>query len=335
MILMKCKRNINNVVLIVCIALLAMPMLLEAAPKYTFKYATYAPSKNIFTKVSEEYAKRLEVASNGQIKIVIYPNAALCSGADQFKSVSMGMIDMTDLVSDYLIGELDMLGIGCLPLAYDRRKAHLIGEEARGLITERLRQDDIEYLFTYDSGGNDIFLKNFSTKEPVLKGMKIRASGIYPIEAITAIGATPIQMSTGEVYMAIETGLVDGAAIGVLSWAANTLYEVLPVLYDVSITPSWFSPVINRTAYQKLPKDLQDVMKKVAKEFAPIASQMVENKRDELIKWAVKEKNCKVYTLSEKELKPINEAMGKIQDEYVNKGDEYAIAMWEIVKKYK
>lgn len=323
-------------VIIVCQVLIFTPTRVEAKAKYSFKYATYAPAEHIFTKIAQEYANRLKIASEGQIEITVYPNGALCNAFDQFKSVAMGMVDMTDLVSDYMIGEIDMLGIGCLPFAYDWKKTHLIGEDARDIITKRLMQDNIQYLYTFGSGGNDIFLKKISLEgKPNFEGMKIRASGIFPIDAITAVGGVPVQMGTGDIYMAVETGLVNAAAIGVLSWSSNTLYDVLPVLYDVSITPSWFTPVINMDSFKRLPKDLQNMMIQMGREFAPEATKLVEEKRTELINWAVREKGCSVYTLTNDELNAIRKSMVPIQEKFIENAKEEVKEIWDILKKYQ
>lgn len=329
-------KKFVSLVVVLCLGLIFIPSTVEAKAKHNFKFATYAPAEHIFTKIAQEYAAKVKAASKGQIEIVVYPNGALCNGADQFKSVAMGMVDMTDLVSDYMVGEVDMLGIGCLPFAYDWKKSHLVGEEARNILTKRLAQDNIQYLYTFGSGGNDLFLKKIDPgKKPSLKGLKIRASGIFPIDAVTAVGGVPVQMSTGEVYMSVETGLVDAAAIGVLSWSANTLYDVLPVLYDVSITPAWFTPVINMDSFKRLPKDLQDVMIKTGKEFAPTATKMVEAKRTELINWAVKEKGCKVYKLSKDEFDSIRKSMVAVQEKYIKNAKPEVKEIWAVLKKYQ
>lgn len=302
---------------------------------YDFKFATYAPSGHVFTRVAEEFGKKVFEASEGRIQITVYPNAALCSGADQFKSVSLGMVDMTDLVSDYMVGEVEMLGMGCLPFAYDWEKSHLIGEEARDMITKRLRKDNVEFLFNYGSGGNTLFLKEKPITPPSLKGMKIRASGVHPIELLNAIGSVPVRMSTGEIYMAVETGMIDAATVGVLSWYAGNVYEALPVIYNLTITPSWFTTVINEDSFNRLPDELKVVLIDEAVKFGPIATQMVIDTKEKLISEAVENKGCFVYEPTNEEVEEWEKAAQTIQGKFIEIGGAEAEEIWEVLKKYQ
>jgi TRAP-type C4-dicarboxylate transport system substrate-binding protein len=326
------KKMFVLVLMLLCV--LASASLIEAAPKYTFKYAMYTPAEHAYSKVAMEYIRRVEEASKGQIKIDFYPNAALCSGADQFKSVAMGTVDMTDLLSDYTVGEIDMLGIGCMPRALDWRKSHIYGEKARDMLTKRLDAEGVVYLYTYGIGGNDFFLKKAEDNKPIpFKGLKTRSSGIFPIMTIKALGGNPVQMSTGEIYMSVETGLIDAAATSILSWSANNLYEVLPVICDFGFGPAWSAPVINKDAYNRLPKDLQKVMLDTAKAFAPTATKMIDDKRTELINWAVKNKKARVLKISAADRKNIDNILAATRDNYLKNASQEVKDAWEVLKQ--
>ena len=326
------KRIIVLILMLLCV--LTVVPFVEAAPKYTFKYAMYTPAEHAYSKVALEYIRRVEEASKGQIKIVYYPNAALCSGADQFKSVAMGTVDMTDLLSDYTVGEIDMLGIGCMPRALDWRKSHIYGEKARDMLTKRLDEENVVYLYTYGIGGNDFYLKKGEDNKPIpFKGLKTRSSGIFPIMTIEALGGNPVQMSTGEIYMSVETGLIDAAATSILTWSANNLYEVLPVICDFGFGPAWSAPVINKDAFSRLPKDLQKVMLDIAKEFAPTATKMIDDKRTELINSAVKDKNCRVLKISDVDMKKIDDILAATRDNYLKTASSEVKEAWKILKQ--
>ena len=95
-----------------------------------------------------------------------------------------------------------------------------------------------------------IFLTKPITK-PDLTGLKIRITPVYR-DFFTALGATVVQMAPGEVYTALERGVVDGygwptAGIFDLGWHEKTKYRVDPGFYTAEV-----SFLVNKTSWSKL-----------------------------------------------------------------------------------
>ena len=87
--------------------------------------------------------------------------------------------------------------------------------------------------------------------KPDLTGLKIRITPVYR-DFFTALGATVVQTAPGEVYTALERGVVDGygwptAGIFDLGWHEKTKYRVDPGFYTAEV-----SILINKTAWGKL-----------------------------------------------------------------------------------
>jgi len=334
--LVKMSRNFKYFSVIIIIALIGVlfsSLIVCAAPKWELKHATYATAEHPYTKIAQGFADRIFKATNGEVKITVYPNAALCSGSDQFTSTVMGVADVTDLLSDYLVGKIDMIGLPSLPMAFDASKSGIVGEEAREILTNRLLQENLVYLYTYDYLPNVLFLKDKKESLADMKGLKVRASGIFPIEMLQAVGMVPVKMSTSDIYMAVETKLIEGAATGVLSWRSNKLNEILPYIRRTPVPCVGFV-VMNKDVYNSMPKSVQDVIIDEAKKYSVIANKLIHEAEEDVLKKAVEEWGCTILQWSDADIQTLKEAGIKIRDEYLNKSDKDALEFWEALKKY-
>jgi TRAP-type C4-dicarboxylate transport system substrate-binding protein len=106
------------------------------------------------------------------------------------------------------------------------------------------------------------------TKKPVrtledAKGLKIRSPGGHQTHYIKAIGAEPIFMPLGDVYLAMETGTVDGIVTCPPQFLAFKLHEV--VKYGVVVTFGCVSEgvIMNSVSWRKIPEELKPIFDEV------------------------------------------------------------------------
>jgi len=332
----KMSRNLKYFSLIIVIALIGVlfsSLIVCATPKWELKHATYATAEHPYSKISQGFADRIFKATNGEVKITIYPNAALCKGSDQFTSTVTGVADVTDLLSDYLVGRIDMIGLPSLPMAFDATKSGVVGEEARDILTKGLLKENLVYLYAYDYLPNVLFLKDKKESLADMKGIKVRGSGIFPIEMLKAVGMVPVRMSTGDIYMAVETKLIKGAATGVLSWRSNKLNDILPYILRTPVPCVGFI-VMNKDVYDSMPKSIQDIIIDEAKKYSVIANEYIHEAEADVLKKAVEEEGCTILQWSDADMQTLKEEGIKIRDEYLDKSDKDALDFWEVLKKY-
>lgn len=108
------------------------------------------------------------------------------------------------------------------------------------------------------------------TKKPVksvtdLNGMKIRVQTSKTMVKMTELlGGSPSPLSFGEIYTALQQGVVDGAENNLISYAESKHYEVAPYFtFDAhSISPDVM--IMNTKAWNKLSEDEQKIIKQAA-----------------------------------------------------------------------
>jgi TRAP-type C4-dicarboxylate transport system substrate-binding protein len=100
-----------------------------------------------------------------------------------------------------------------------------------------------------------------------LKGQKVGGAGLN-LKWLEFVGATPVQTSLPEVYTSLQTGVYSGVILFPSAYVGYKLYE--PAKYYTEIgfgAMTWYGLTINSARWAKLPKDVQDVILKVAKEY--------------------------------------------------------------------
>ena len=105
---------------------------------------------------------------------------------------------------------------------------------------------------------------NKKIDKPDLTGLKIRVTPVYR-DFFTALGATVMQTAPGEVYTALERGVVDGygwpiGGIFDLNWQEKTKYRVDPGFYDAEV-----SLIVNLDTWKRLTPAQRDLLTKQAR----------------------------------------------------------------------
>jgi TRAP-type C4-dicarboxylate transport system substrate-binding protein len=143
------------------------------------------------------------------------------------------------------------------------------------------------------------------TKKPVrnmedMKGLKIRSPGGHQTNYIKALGAEPIFMPLGEVYMAMETGTIDGIVTCSPLVLAFKLHEVAK--HGVMCTFGCVTEgvVMNQKAWDKAPEDLKPIIMQVVGNPYETTGGLAQKSYTEMID-EIKSKGVELYQLPKDE----------------------------------
>jgi TRAP-type C4-dicarboxylate transport system substrate-binding protein len=224
------------------------------------KLAHFVPPQHTVTKaLVEPLSEGVAADTNGALTIRTYPGGELGAGPlEQYVRAVQGVADITWGLQGYtssqfpktMIVELPgavpegMTGYDMLWNAYD---AGLLANEYPGT----------KPLALYTSEPNIFIMKDREIRTPAdVAGLKIRVSGAVQADIITALGGTPVQMPIGEVYNAVQTGLIDGLVTGASAVADFRLDEVAnSYTLGAPLGRISFFLVMNQAKYDSLPDD--------------------------------------------------------------------------------
>lgn len=194
-----------------------------AAMAKDITYATYiTPTHPIMKYAYFPYVERIEQQTGGEVKIKVYTGGSLGGPKELLPNVRNGIIDSGTLVSIYTAADLPTISAlaGLMASVGDVRAAIAAANEVQLLhcpecLDEAKRNNFLN--LALGGGGPYVMMctKPVSTIED-LQGLKIRAtSGVGYV--LDEVGATPVSVTAGEIYEAMQRGQVDCAA-GPTSW---------------------------------------------------------------------------------------------------------------------
>ena len=247
------------ITVIAAFSLVAYAAELKLKPQ-TLKLSQFAPPQHYGPKILFPFLKEsIEKATDGIIKVQIYPPQALAKAPEHFDALASGRADIALVTPGFTPGYFRLTTIGELPFAWGSAlEGNLVMNDllSRGLLDKKLYTVAKVIMWAPTS---DMVIW---TKKPVssvagLRGLKLRVAGGSATSAVKAIGAVPIQMPLGDAYSALETGVIDGALFTFDAGVVWKVGEVCKFVLDVGITRAIIGVLMNKKVWDSLPQETQ------------------------------------------------------------------------------
>lgn len=182
------------------------------------------------SKAMEFMADRCEEISDGKLVIETYPSGQLGSEQQCVELLQIGSLAITKVsaaVMESFTEEYKVLGIPYIFKSKEHSFKVLDGPIGKELLTST-EASWIRGLCFYDAGARSFYTINTPIYTPDdLKGLKIRVmKSITAMENVKALGGSPTPISWGELYTALQSGVVDGAENNPPSFYTSHHYEV-------------------------------------------------------------------------------------------------------------
>jgi TRAP-type transport system periplasmic protein len=237
------------------------------AAEFAYKCGTSAPDGHPMCIRGREAMAKIKEESNGRLDITLYTNSVLGQDTAMISQTIAGALEMYFLPIDLLAPKNPACGIFGVGFAFDGY-AH-IWEAMDGNLGNHLRDVAGQIGFHCiekcpDHGFRQITSKSKPIKTPDdLRGMKIRLPvAPYLIALFTALGASPTPINFGEVYSALQTGLVDGQENPLILIDTAKLYEVQKFCSITNHVWAGIHYSFSNLAWKRLPADLQELSAK-------------------------------------------------------------------------
>ncbi len=261
----------------------------KSEPEITLVYAEVNPLDTIVGQTGTAFKEKVEELSNGKIKIDVQASGVLGSENDVLDTMLGGG------------GTIDISRISAFALtSYGGEKSKLLSipytfvsrEHFWNFATSDLAPEFLLEPHENGSGVRGLFygeegFRHFFTVKPVnnledLKGMKLRVSNDPIMNGmVEGLNASPTVVSFGELYSALQTGVVDGAEQPVANYKSNAFQEVAPNLILDGHTLGAIQVIITDEAWDKLTEEQQNILVeagKYASEFNRKISEEAEKK---------------------------------------------------------
>lgn len=290
--------------------------------------------------LAPEISKRVAEKTGHKIEWVNAYGGSVCKLGECLEAVESGLVDVADLHVPFEPAKLMAQNFAYF-VPFGTPDPVVAGKAARQVYDKvpalkKILEDKYNQVFlAVGSVGNYNLITTFPwTKVEQLKGKKIAAAGPN-IPWLKAVGAVPVQSNLNEAYTSFQTGVYEGwvmfpdAAVGfkLHEVAKNYTFTDFGAVPNVLIT-------INKTTWNKFPKNVQAIFLEVGKEFTAVQTKMVSDKGKASVE-TMKAAGVNVRSLSDEEKVKWANALSDIPNERtaeINKVGQPGKAIGEYIK---
>jgi TRAP-type C4-dicarboxylate transport system substrate-binding protein len=210
--------------------------------------------------------ERLEKETGGKVTLDINPAGVLGKAGENYDLLLNGVVDVCCFAPAFTPGRFPMASVGDLPLWVP--DDHVTTKLFRELAKKGYFDSDFKDVVLVGLHGNQPYFFGWRDKPvPTLadfRGKKVRApGGLYP-KMLDALGASAVSLPAGEVYTAMEKGIVDGAFVnGSMMWDYQ-LPEIMKYITMPRCSTFLMGMAFNKRSWAKLPKEVKAIIQKVS-----------------------------------------------------------------------
>jgi tripartite ATP-independent transporter DctP family solute receptor len=224
------------------------------------------------TQSAEEWASRVNAALGDEGKVEVFPSSQLGDDTEMLQKLKLGTLDFSQ-PSTIMSTVVPQFGLFDMPyLVKDRQHAGCIAKEIIWPdLAPLVEEQGYKLIGVWENGFRQITNNVRPVNTPAdLEGMKLRTpSGVWRVKMFQAYGANPTPMSFSELFVALQTGVVDGQENPYANIAASKFNEVQKYLSETNhvYTPSF--PVASLKRWEAWPPEVQEAILQAGQEVQP------------------------------------------------------------------
>ncbi len=256
-----------------------------AAAQTEVKFGHVGSPGSLFDLSAQEFAKRANAKLGNKAKVVVYGSSQLGSDGELLKKLKLGTVDLA-LPSTVMTSVAPEFGVFEMPYLVQSREhaARITKEVINPTLKPIAAKQGYNLLATWENGFRHIT----NSKKPIVKpedlqGLKLRVpGGVWRVKMFQAYGASPSPMELKEVFVALQTGVMDAQENPLAQIYPSRFHEVQKYLSLTGhvYTPAWITA---GESWQRLPEDVRKTLEATAVEMEPVALQIAAKLDNELL----------------------------------------------------
>jgi len=266
----------------------------------------------------------------GMVEVQVYPGAQLYKAEEGLQAVMRGDVEMIFVGNNNLSSLSQSCSIFDLPFLFKDIKDvnAYVASPAIEEVYKPLEEKGMKYLVAGATGSYGILTKGVSVQKPEdVKNLRIRSLGDASL-TFQELGASPINLAAGDVYIGLQRGTIDGADFGPISIVERKLYEVADNYCNIFTHSTVMSIMANKKFWDGLPADIQEKLMVNLKKAAKAHHEAVPALEDEYLE-KMEQEGVKIYSPTEEEVNSWSEA---VQGVYDKAGPKVGMELIEKVK---
>lgn len=268
-------------------------------------------------KGAERFKELTEKATNGKVKVELYPNSSLYKDKEELEALQLGAVQML-APSFSKFGPLGIKEFETFDLPYIFQDKSVLNRVTEGPVGRamfgKLESRGITGLAFWNSGFK-VMTSNRPMHAPAdFKGLKMRIQSSKVLDAqMRILGANPQVTPMSEVYQALQTGVVDGQENTPSNIYTQKMYEVQKHLTVSNHGYIGWVIVVNKKFWDSLPADLRTILEGAMRDATRYTNAISEQENEAALAAIKKSGKTDIYVLSAKEVAEWRKALLPVQ----------------------
>ncbi|MFM2484105.1 TRAP transporter substrate-binding protein [Celerinatantimonas yamalensis] len=228
------------------------------------KLAHNLDNNHVVAVAFQHMAKEVNEQSHGSLKIRIYPNGQMGGPRENLEMLQQGALDMTKAMASELEPFDSIFSIFSLPYLFSSSEQYhkvLYGPVEEEL-ANHIKPKGLYPIGVYVGGSRSFYAKKPIRTPDDLKGLRVRViTTPTTIRMIQLLGGSPAPIPFGEVYTALQQGVVDAAENNIPSYVQTRHMEITPYFSADQHTSIPDYLVISTRSWNKLTAEQQKILK--------------------------------------------------------------------------
>ncbi len=273
---------------------------------------------------SQYFADILDQRSEGRITVNIFPNSQLGDDVQMMEMLQTGTLDMTYPSSSPATGYVEELAVFDLPFLLPTREAAVeaMRSDAAQEMLDAFDGTGLKALAFSENGFRQLSNSAREVTSPEdVAGLDVRGLSIRTMEnpvhlAIwEALGANPTPMAFGELFSAMEQGVVDGQENPWSTILTSNFHEVQDYGSETRHVYTPFIKMISQRTWDRLDPEYQALIQEAALQAADYEVQL-SSEYDDWAREQLEERGMQITRLNDKQIAAFQEAVQPVYDEW-------------------
>jgi tripartite ATP-independent transporter DctP family solute receptor len=250
------------------------------------------PESHPTVRALRNFAAAVEERSDGTIKFDVQPNGVLGSDRAVLEQVQFGAIQMVSTGISMLEAYNPLYSVFSVPYVFDdfeHYQRFMDSDYAKEVLFKSEMEPYGFYILTwFDAGARSFYTRNKVINEPEdLRGLKLRVLTSQTLmEMVRQMGGSPTPLDWGEVYAALQQGVIDGLENNEIALTVNKHGEVAK---EFSNTKHLFTPdvlIVNKRFFDSLSDNQKEILTEEIEKLSLNQRQLWKQATDEAIEEA-------------------------------------------------
>src|ERR1700704_3280301 len=260
----------HKLILAASVAVLALTAPSRADDPIVIKFSHVVAPNTPKGLAAEKFKELAEKYTEGKVKVEVYPNSQLYKDKEELEALQLGAVQML-APSNAKFGPIGVKEFEVFDLPYILPDLATLRKVTDGPLGARLLKlldsKGMSGLAYWDNGFKEMTANKKLVTPADYKGVKFRIQSSKVLEAqFRSLGSIPQVMAFGEVYQALQTGVVDGQENTTSNIYSQKMHEVQKYMTMTNHGYIGYVVVANKKFWEGLPADIRTQLDKAMKE---------------------------------------------------------------------